>query len=341
MVYNSDWSMFNRLDLFFMKKIICHYDSGLNWAGPLAKQLRGKVEGNFIKASPQIHTGSRYFLDCGEGISALYLDIEYKADVIMVQKSKKNDFIGIYYDLTDVGEIKFSSKNNSKAIGRWGFDLSVIDGTLELESLVKKGSRTFALCLFVRKDLFYSFNKKDKKLHNLFQSENGILAKFGRMSPESFSHLTDLRRKKVGSSAFDIDLAATAYLLISDLLDTVLVDKTKNSGITENDILKIIDTEKVLAQSLKGAFPGIEILCDQVNMSPSKFKHVFKKVLKTSPQSYHMNTKLYRAKELLEQQQLSVTQISQQFGFCNAAYFGSAFKKRYNMSPKTFTQQLT
>lgn len=326
---------------FFMKKIICHYEPGLDWVEPITKQLRGKVEGNFIIASPNIHTGSRYFLDCGEGISALYLDIEYKTDVHMIQRSERNDFVGIYYDLTDVGEVKFSSKSNSKAIGRWGFDLSVIDGSLELESFIKKGSLTFALCLFVRKDLIYSFKDEDEKLNNLFHTEEAILAKFGRMSPESFAHLADLRRKEIGGLCFDLDLMATAYLLISELLGTVLTDKTKNSEISEKDLLKIIDTERILNQNLKGAFPGIEMLSDQVKMSPSKFKYVFKKVLKMSPQSYHMNTKLYQAKELLEQKQLSVTQISEQFGFCNAAYFGSAFKKKYNMSPKVFAQQLT
>ncbi|WP_017497153.1 AraC family transcriptional regulator [Flavobacterium sp. WG21] len=323
-----------------MKKIVCQYDSSLNWVEPLAKQLKGKAEGNFIKASPHIQTGNRYFFKCREGISALYLDIEYNTDLLIVQKSKEDNFIGIYYDLTDVGEIKVSSKNNSDALRRSGFDLSVIDGTLQLESLVKKGSRTFALCLFVRKDLFYSFTNGEKRIHNFFQTENNILAKFGRMSPDSYAHLTELRRKKVGSPSFDLDLAATVYLLISDLLETVLVDKSKNLEIKENDLLKIIDSERILNENLEGSFPGIEVLSDQVNMSPSKFKYVFKKVLKTSPQLYHMNNKLYKAKELLEQKELSVTQISEQFGFCNAAYFGMAFKKRYHMSPKVFAQQV-
>ncbi|MFW0735639.1 helix-turn-helix domain-containing protein [Flavobacterium sp. T12S277] len=324
-----------------MEKIICHYESGLDWAEPVAKELGGKVEGNFIAASPEVHTGSRYFLDCGEGISALYLDIEYKTDLLMVQKSKKKDFVGIYYDLTEEGEIKFSSENNSKVLKKGGYNLAVIDGTLEIERISKSGSRRFALYLFVRKDLFYSFNKKDKILHNLFQSDHTVLAKFGRMSSESLTYLTDLRRKEVGSSCFDLDLIATAYLLISELLDPMPTTKTTNSEISEYDLMKIKDTEKMLSQNLKGAFPGIDVLCDQVNMSPSKFKYVFKKVLKTSPQSYYMNTKLYRAKELLEEQQLTVTEISEKFGFCNAAYFGSAFKKRYNMSPRVFTQQLS
>lgn len=324
-----------------MERITSHFERGLNWIETTTNECEGEKTNNFVEVSPQIHTGTRYFFECCEGISALYLDVEYMTDLHIIQKSKIKNSVGIYYDLSDRGEVRFSSQKQSEIMGRWGYDLSVVDSESELEYFIKEGTRTFALCLFVQKDLLYSLKRQDQRIENFFGPKDKTRAKLGRMSYESFRHLEDLRQGEVGSIGFDLNLTATAYILISELLDSMLVEESASSEISDIDLLKIVDSEKILNENLKGTFPGIAALSGRVNMSPSKFKNVFKKVLKTSPQSYHMNSKLYNAKELLEQKQLSITQVSEQFGFCNVAHFGSAFKKRYDMSPKIFAQLLS
>ncbi|PIF29945.1 hypothetical protein CLU81_0330 [Flavobacterium sp. 9] len=53
-------------------KIIEHsYGADLSWVENLAQEYGGKIDGNFIIApESDIATGTRYFLDCGEGIIA-------------------------------------------------------------------------------------------------------------------------------------------------------------------------------------------------------------------------------------------------------------------------------
>lgn len=326
-----------------MKTITHHYGPDLDWVQPLAEQLEGKVEGNFIKVPEYIHTGNRYFLECGKGVSAMYLDVKYNTDLQLIQQNNTKDFIGIYYNLTE-GEARLSSANFANNIGRWGFDLSVIDSSLDSEYFVKSGSRTFALFLFIKKDLIASFldkNKKsNKKLSQFFNHRKNILGRFYRMSYDSVIHLNELRNKEVGTPGFNLDLISTVYLLISEFLEKILAENESESEINETDLLNIIAVKKELTQNLKRSFPGIEALASKANMSVSKFKLIFRKIVKTSPKSYFINNKLLKAKELLEENELTIAQICDQLDFCTDSYFRSKFKKRYKISPKVYTQQL-
>lgn len=72
-----------------VKKIEHYYDANLNWTVDLAKQFGGKIDGNFIIVPEDIQTGTRYFLDCGDGIIAYYIDVEYKKNLHLIQKKFK------------------------------------------------------------------------------------------------------------------------------------------------------------------------------------------------------------------------------------------------------------
>ena len=60
-----------------MKIIEHYYGADLDWVEHYAKQIGGKIEGNFIVMPEDSQIGTRYFLDCGDGIIAYYINVEY------------------------------------------------------------------------------------------------------------------------------------------------------------------------------------------------------------------------------------------------------------------------
>lgn len=71
----------------------------------------------------------------------------------------------------------------------------------------------------------------------------------------------------------------------------------------------------------------------QVNLSVSRFRHLFKSETGMSPVRYVKTLKLKKAKELLETTSLSIKQIMAEVGIKDKSNFCRDFKKTYGLSP--------
>jgi AraC-like DNA-binding protein len=325
-------------------KIIEHtYGADLNWVAPFALQMEGKTDGNFIVIPDSIQTGTRYVLDCGEGIIAYYIDVTYNKNLHLIQKNNTNDFIGIYYNLTE-GEASLRSNTFMHDIGRWKYNLTVIDGGLESNYFVKNGSKTYVLCIFVKKTTIATFAKKNNiTFHNIDKiadPEKNTIIRLDRMSSESYHILTDLRKLKVGGPVFDLNLVGTVHLLLSNYLRKMASHRIIIQTVNESDLANIVATQMFLISNIEDHFPTIKLMASKANMSESKFKNLFKKITGATPNAFFMDNKMLLAKELLEKKQLSISQVSDKLNFTNNSYFASKFKEQFGITPKSFIKQL-
>lgn len=326
-----------------MKKIEHYYSADLQWVEPFAKQLEGKVDGNFIIVPESIQTGTRYILDCGEGIIAYYIDVKYHKNLHLIQKNLSNDFVGIYYNLTE-GQASVSTTNFMNDVGRWKYNLAVIDGALESDYHVKKGSTTFALCLFIKKSMIRLFAVKNNihfpNLDKITDPAKNTMVRFDRMSSNSFHILNDLRKLKVGGPVFDLNLKGSVHMLVSNYLKKIAANRIIIQTVNKTDLNKIIVTQMFLIENIREPFPSIHIMATMANMSDSKFKNLFRKITGMTPNAFFMDNKLILAREMLESKQFSISQVSDELNFTNNSYFASKFKEHFGLSPKIYLKQL-
>lgn len=326
-----------------MKKIEHYYSADLQWVEPFAKQLEGKVDGNFIIVPESIQTGTRYILDCGEGIIAYYIDVKYHKNLHLIQKNLSNDFVGIYYNLTE-GQASVSTTNFMNDVGRWKYNLAVIDGALESDYHVKKGSTTFALCLFIKKSMIRLFAVKNNihfpNLDKITDPSKNTMVRFDRMSSNSFHILNDLRKLKVGGPVFDLNLKGSVHMLVSNYLKKIAANRIIIQTVNKTDLNKIIVTQMFLIENIREPFPSIHIMATMANMSDSKFKNLFRKITGMTPNAFFMDNKLILAREMLESKQFSISQVSDELNFTNNSYFASKFKEHFGLSPKIYLKQL-
>lgn len=325
-------------------KIIKHsYGADLSWIENFANQFGGKVEDNYIIIPEELQTGTRYFLDCGEGIVAYYINVKYNKNFRFIQKNEDNDFVGLYYNLTE-GEATVSRESTVYDVGRWRYNLSVLDGSLETDYNVKAGSSTFALYIFIKKEKIISFVKDHnitfRDIDLLTDPNRNTIVRFDRMSSESYHLLNDLRKLEVGGSIFNLNLIGTVQMLISNYLKKMASRRIIIQTVNSSDLSNIIASQMYLIDHIGDHFPSITQMANRANMSETKFKNLFKKITGSTANKFFMDNKLLKAKELLESKQLSISQVSDQLSFTNNSYFSSKFKENFGLSPKTFIKQL-
>ncbi len=80
----------------------------------------------------------------------------------------------------------------------------------------------------------------------------------------------------------------------------------------------------------------IEELAQLCCMSVTHFRRVFKEKIGITPMQFRENIRIYWAKELIESQQLSLNEISEQLGFSDIYHFSRTFKKETGVSPSKY-----
>src|SRR5215510_9567980 len=73
-----------------------------------------------------------------------------------------------------------------------------------------------------------------------------------------------------------------------------------------------------------------------VNLSPSRFRHLFKQETGTSPAQYLRDIRLSRAEKMLRTTFLSIKQILKQVGIASNAHFVHDFRRKYGTTPTAY-----
>ena len=71
-------------------------------------------------------------------------------------------------------------------------------------------------------------------------------------------------------------------------------------------------------------------------LSKSTFKHIFKEVTGRPPIRYLIDLRITRAKQLIREENLNMTQIAASLGFHSVHYFSRYFKKATGLSPTQY-----
>ena len=90
-----------------------------------------------------------------------------------------------------------------------------------------------------------------------------------------------------------------------------------------------------MREHLDTALPIVQ-LAKVAALSPSQFIRAFRKATGQSPHRYLINLRLDKARELLEQTELSVLEVGMQSGFEQASHFATVFRRRMGMSPRVW-----
>jgi AraC-like DNA-binding protein len=95
----------------------------------------------------------------------------------------------------------------------------------------------------------------------------------------------------------------------------------------------IAEVQRYIEEHLLDESPQISQLAEMAELSVSRFKARFKEEVGISPGSYIITLKMEKAKEMLKDGKLSITEIAFELGFSSSQYFSTVFKRFTMLSP--------
>ncbi|HIZ80987.1 MAG TPA: helix-turn-helix transcriptional regulator [Candidatus Mediterraneibacter pullistercoris] len=130
-----------------------------------------------------------------------------------------------------------------------------------------------------------------------------------------------------------------ALLLLLQFYETIshktLLSDSKSS---QNDLL----SEILTYMNTRIAEPiTIEEICHEFFISRSSLQALFKTHLNTSPKNYLLNIKLQKSKELIRENQYTISEIAYMLGFSSIHYFSRLFKKYFNTTPSSYVKKIS
>ena len=86
--------------------------------------------------------------------------------------------------------------------------------------------------------------------------------------------------------------------------------------------------------------PTLAELASGVGLHPSSFCRAFKQSTRVSPHRYLLERRIARAKEMMVDQTLALTQIALECGFNDSSHFSVAFRKLSGVAPRIYRNSL-
>ncbi|HEX9600893.1 MAG TPA: helix-turn-helix transcriptional regulator, partial [Mariniflexile sp.] len=115
------------------------------------------------------------------------------------------------------------------------------------------------------------------------------------------------------------------------------INTTSNFGSLEQEFISNVN--KIINDNLDNSKFSVENLANQLNISRIQLYRKMKAIMDVNVSDYIQNTRLDRAKILLQDSQLTISEIAYATGFSSPNYFSTSFKGKFNKSPKAFREE--
>lgn len=118
--------------------------------------------------------------------------------------------------------------------------------------------------------------------------------------------------------------------LLFDWLSTISPSNSSPSPYL--DAMK--EAELYINEHIEETELNVAFLAKKFNFCETHFRNLFKKSVGTPPKQYIERVRLERARTLLKNSSLTVTEISERLNFSSSHHFANAFKKAYAITPR-------
>lgn len=320
------------------KEFLYHYNLTPEWQNQIVEGLGATLIDNKIIELPEhIGTGGSFFLEVMPGLSVFLLDMTFHIPVSIVRKATNQQIYMAYFDMGDEITSHILGSEVHKVGYKAKLGMAFMGSSLQGVIMPPVGERSYSLRLIMDKQLLKDFmqKKKGKDIsEKLFDESCNTLFFYAHIDSRSKLLLNSLKTQSFSSPSFQLKLKSTTLFLFGYLLERASEFKNTYNKLSEFDIANITKTTDYMLANLFAEFPGLKALADMAGMSVSKYKIIFKKIIKESPNKFFLNEKLLLANILLKNRAYhNITDLAYELGYTKAGYFAEVYKQKFGVSP--------
>ena len=186
-----------------------------------------------------------------------------------------------------------------------------------------------------------------KKATIHWENQDGFLEEFDDVTLTKSVFVMDGNRWSTagGTSSLDLMLKVIAGDHGEDVANTVADQLIYSTPRTDQDTQRLSIPTRIgvrhpkLSQVIQMMEGNIEDpmspadLAEEVGMSTRQLERLFRRYLNRSPKRYYMELRLQKARNLLMQTDMSVTNVALACGFASPSHFSKCYRSHYNTTP--------
>jgi signal transduction histidine kinase/AraC-like DNA-binding protein/CheY-like chemotaxis protein len=116
---------------------------------------------------------------------------------------------------------------------------------------------------------------------------------------------------------------------------------TKNQAPKKLDRKFINEFTAIVESNLGNERFSVDDICQHIGISRVQLYRKVKALLGCNVNDYILTIRLQKAKHLLNEGELSISEVSFKIGFSSAAYFSTVFKSKFQMTPKEYKEKIS
>lgn len=307
------------------------------WISGLALQLNTTLNDRILTLPSHLGSGTICARNVNQHLSYAVMNFKLDNDLEFNREPGLPGFV-ISFNLVEVQKELLVGHRQQLVTDKRPFrnDIFLSDAQDSAYLRVSAGSNVKRLLIFCSHELARQFLPAE--LYDkiaVFARENSI---GGNQLFINLSHRTMLKELfelKQGDPLRNVRMLSGIMHLIEKFLYTFVRQEQAAlpRTVKKNDLESMQHVEQILSGKLEG-FPSLESLAQEVFMSTSKLKNLFKQVYGHTLYDYYNKSRLQRAKDLLITGQCSIKQAGSEIGFSNLSHFAKAFRKEFGILPR-------
>jgi len=303
----------------------------------LSRQLKVKPQQDCLVIPQNIGEGIIKVIILPNGLQALLVKIHFKQEVLIKNgKINHGDYI-LNFDESEIPD----DKNSDSATVINSF-VRLTGASFKHWEVVKKGSSVQYLKILFGKNWLSNYIGLGEKI-SLFEkyipvkSESGDKDKLNEDYRKIITEMWDTNNNEFLQNIF---YQNRILLLIEQFFTRMHAELLHPKGkykltTTDVEILKKVETK---LNTFTATPPNIQHLAKKFSINQVRLTHAFKQVYGISIYCYYQKQRMQRAHELLLTKQFSVKQAGEKLGYSNISNFILAFKKQFNIEPKSLIE---
>ena len=303
----------------------------------IARQVKVTLENNSLIIPPQIGEGIVKVIQLPNGLQTLMMKINFYQDVIIKSgNTSPGDYVLNFDELEVSGENSYSHENALNSFVR------LTGASFKHWETVKKNSVVQYVKILFSKEWLSNYIGLREKMSEFekyipVKSESADKEKLNEEYRKIIKELWLVNNNDPLQNIYNNN---RILLLVEQFFTKMHAEMLSPKGkykLTKEDV-EILKKVEVKLNTFTATPPSVEFFSKKYSINKVRLTQAFKQVYGISIYCYYQKQRMQKAHEIISTQNFSVKEVGEKVGYTNLSNFILAFKKHFNVDPKSLME---